>query len=373
MAEQEKLQAVACPEEQFLRKLFSKHYGRGKVSALKPEQREFGFGGWEKKIEFRHIRVRNEEELRARLVSEAPLYVSHSVGYYEFPEARPMPRKNWLGADLVFDLDAEGHSCGKFTCQECLDKVKADAMKLIDEFLLPDFGFSKGEISVNFSGSRGYHVHVRSGSVMKLDREARREIADYVSGTGLAFGRLFWTEGKKLFGPSPSQGGYGGKFARAFVGRLGDEAFAASVSRKLKKREEREKLVSSISRGNWDSIGIANREARLAEKFEEMKLTMAGRIDANVTADTTKLIRMPDSLHGGSGLSAKRMGIGELAAFDPMRDAQVFTQGQLKIRTSEAVTAVPHLVPEALGAGRALELPMASAVYLLCKKAAVLA
>ena len=97
-----------------------------------------------------------------------------------------MPRKNWLGADLVFDLDAEGHSCGKFTCQECLDKVKADAMKLIDEFLLPDFGFSKGEISVNFSGSRGYHVHVRSGSVMKLDREARREIADYVSGTGLA-------------------------------------------------------------------------------------------------------------------------------------------------------------------------------------------
>ena len=375
MAEQEKLRGVACPEEQFLRRLFSKHYGRGQLSALKPEQREFGFGGWEKKIEFRHIRVRNLEELRARLVSEAPLYVSHSVGYYEFPDARPMPRKNWLGADLVFDLDAEGHSCGKFTCQACLDHVKADALKLIEEFLLPDFGFSKDELAVNFSGSRGYHVHVRSESVMGLDREARREIADYVSGTGLAFDRLFWAEGKKFFGPRPSQGGYGGKFARAFLMRLKDDAFAASVSRKLKKPEEREKLVSSIGEGNWDNIGIANREAKLAEKFEEMRLTMAGRIDANVTADTTKLIRMPDSIHGGSGFAAKMMQVGELAGFEPMRNAPIFLEGELKVKTSEPVPAL-NIRDYSFGpmeAGRVAVLPMPAAVYLLCKKAAVLA
>ena len=270
MAGQEQLHGMAGAEEKFLRKLFSRHYEKGKISALKCEQREFGFGGWEKKIEFRHIRVKNEAELRMRLVSEAPLYVSHSVGYYEFPDARPMPKKNWLGADLVFDLDAEGHACGKFTCQKCLEDVKADAIKLIEEFLLPDFGFSKQELSVNFSGSRGYHVHVRNSAVMQLDREARREIADYVSGTGLAFERLFWNEGKKFFGPSPLQGGYGGKFARAFVKRLEDEEFALSISRKLKKPEEKAKLVSSIAEGNWDNIGIAAREKKLAEKFEHM-------------------------------------------------------------------------------------------------------
>lgn len=376
MAEQSKLHSVAWPEEQFLRKLFSKHYERGKISAVKPEQREFGFGGWEKKIEFRHIRVKNEEELRARLVSEAPLYVSHSVGYYEFPDARPMPRKNWLGADLVFDLDAEGHSCGKFTCGECLDKVKGDALKLIEEFLLPDFGFSKQEISVNFSGSRGYHVHVRGESVMSLDREARREIADYVSGTGLTFGKpMFWADGKKFFGPRPSQGGYGGKFARAFIRQLEWEDFALSISRKLKKPEEKAKLVSAISEGNWDNIGIANREGKLAEKFEQMKLTMAGRIDANVTADTTKLIRMPDSLHGGSGFAAKTMQVGELNGFEPMRSAPVFVQGELKVKTSEPVPAL-NVKDHSFGpmeTGRVIELPMACAVYLLCKKAAVLA
>jgi len=371
---------VMTDEEKFLRKRFSDYYGKSTVAVRGLEKREFGFGGWEKKIEFRHLSFRNEGELRARLAAEAPLYISHSVAYYEFPDARPMPSKNWLGSDLIFDLDTDGsacgHACGKFTCQKCLDAVKADAVKLIEEFLLPDFGFSKSELSVNFSGSRGYHVHVVSDAVYDLGREARREIADYVSGTGLSFERLFWNEGKKFFGPSPSQGGFGGKFARAFVAKLSDDAFAASIARKLKKQEEREKLKSAIERGNWDNIGIANREKKLSEKFEEMKLTMAGRIDANVTADTSKLIRMPDSIHGGSGFSAKRLASPDaIATFEPMRSAPVFGDAPLKIKATEAIPAL-NIRDFSFGpipAGEARELPEACAIYLICKKAAVLA
>ncbi len=366
-------QLVVTPEEKFLRKLFSEHYAKGKLSVIKPEQREFGFGGWEKKIEFRHIGVKGESELRAKLVSEAPLYVSYSVGYYEFPDARPMVKKNWLGADLVFDLDAEGHTCGKFTCNECMEKVKAEAHQLIEDFLLTDFGFSKSELSVNFSGSRGYHVHVMSEGVASLGREARREIADYVTGTGLAFDRLFWKDGKKLFGPKPSQGGYGGKFARAFIAKLENGQFALSISRKLKQEEEKAKLKEAIANGNWDNIGIANREKKLQEKFEEMKLTLAGRIDANVTADTSKLIRMPDSIHGGSGFAAKK--IDSLDSFEPMRDAAVFVSGGMKVKITEAVPAlrIQDFDFGPLSANEVKELPQACAVYLLCKKAAVLA
>ena len=368
-------QTAQSAEEKFLRKLFSGHYSKAKLNVNKPEQREFGFGGWEKKIEFRHIGVKNEEALRAKLVSESPLYVSHSVGYYEFPDARPMVRKNWLGADLVFDLDAEGHTCGKFTCGKCMEKVRGDAIKLIEEFLIPDFGFSKGEISVNFSGSRGYHVHVRSDAVFQLEREARREIADYVTGTGLEFSRLFWSEGKKLFGPKPSDGGFGGKFARAYLRMLEYDDFALSVSRKLKKPEERAKLKGAIGGGNWDNIGIANRDRKLQEKFEQLRLTLAGRIDANVTADASKLIRMPDSLHGGSGFAAKSMPISSLSHFEPMREAPIFRDGELKVKIVEAVPAqnIRDFSFGPIEAGRNIELPMHSAVYLLCKKAAVLA
>jgi len=364
-------------EEKFLRTTFSRHYEKGKTTVLDAGKREFGFGGWEKKIEFRHIGVKNTEELRGKLVSEAPLYVSHSVGYYEFPDARPMARKNWLGADLVFDLDADGGACGKrcgkFTCQICLDAVKKDAQRLLGDFLLSDFGFSKDDISLNFSGSRGYHVHVVSDAVRSLDRDARREIADYVTGTGLSFDRLFWEDGKKLFGPTTTQGGFGGKFAREYVKRLDEDGFALSVSRKLRKAEEREKLKSAIANGNWDNIGIANRERKLAEKFDGMKLTLAGRIDANVTADTSKLIRMPDSIHGGSGLMAKRITLDELEGFEPMRDAIAFSGGKLRVKATEAVPMVPHIVPLPIASGETIELPEASAIYLLCKKAAILA
>ena len=222
----------------------------GRFHGSSPSRREFGFGGWEKKIEFRHIRVKNEEELRARLVSEAPLYVSHSVGYYEFPDARPMARKNWLCADLVFDLDAEGHSCGKFTCGKCLDKVKGDAHQAHRGVPAADFGFSKQEISVNFSGSRGYHVHVRSESVVPLDREARREIADYVTGTGLTFDRPFLEGREEVLRPARLRRADTGASSRGHSsGSLSEEDFALSISRKLKKPEEKAKLIAAISRG----------------------------------------------------------------------------------------------------------------------------
>lgn len=361
-------------EEEYLRKRFSSYYKHAPLSVLLPEKREFGFGGWEKKIEFRHISVRNADELRTRLVNEAPLYISHSVAYYEFPDARPMVRKNWLSADLVFDLDAAEHSCGKFTCQHCMEKVKQEAQQLIEEFLLTDFGFSKGDLSVNFSGSRGYHVHVRSDAVSQLEREARREIADYVTGTGLQFERMFWKDGKKFFGPKPSDGGFGGKFARAFISRIEDEEFALSISRKLKKAEEKKKLLSSIAQGNYDNIGIANREEKLSGKFSQMRLTLAGRIDANVTADTSKLIRMADSIHGGSGFAAKSVPLSSLGGFEPMKDAPIFVDGELKVKATEPVPAltIRDFPFGPLSAGATATLPMAAAIYLLCKKAAVL-
>lgn len=376
MSEQQTIHSGAqTPEERFLRQKFSDYYASQSFAPIvrSPEKREFGFGGWEKKIEFRHIAVGSEAGLRQRLVKDAPLYVSHSVAYYEYPEARPMVRKNWLSSDLIFDLDAEAHSCGKFTCQHCMDKVKGDAVKLIEEFLLPDFGFSRSDISINFSGSRGYHVHVFSDAVAQLDREGRREIADYVGGIGLSFERLFWSDGKKFLGPKPADGGFGGKFASAFIARLDDAQFASSIARKLKKPEEKARLVSAIERGNYDNIGIANREKKLADAFDEMKLTLAGRIDSNVTADTSKLIRMANSIHGGSGFLAKS--VGSLDKFEPQRHAPIFGSEPLKVKATEAIP--PLTIKDysfgPIPAGEARELPMHSAVYLLCKKAAVLA
>jgi DNA primase small subunit len=44
-------------------------------------------------------------------------------------------------------------------------------------------------------------------------------------------------------------------------------------------------------------------------------------IDEPVTTDTNRLIRLPGSLHGGSGLAVQRIERDAIEAFDPLSDA----------------------------------------------------
>ena len=154
------------------------------------------------------------------LSQTVPSDVYHSCAYYENPDF-DMDKKGWLGADLVFDIDADHipTSCDKihdeFTCticgfsgkgitpeicpacegtkfetktwpcELCLDSARTEAVKLID-MLTNDFGFAQDELRVFFSGHRGYHIHVENEVVRSLDAMARKEIVDYVTGLGLA-------------------------------------------------------------------------------------------------------------------------------------------------------------------------------------------
>ncbi len=155
------------------------------------EKREFGFG-FEKKIDFRHKRFGENRELKEYLATNGPLYVSYSVAYYTAPEARPMVSKNIEGSDLVFDIDV--HDCklhdDKFSCDECLERAKNMVMHLIEEYLMPDFGISKKDIWVNFSGNRGYHVHVEDERYLNMNRDMRAEMIDFLNGVGFDAGEF---------------------------------------------------------------------------------------------------------------------------------------------------------------------------------------
>jgi len=148
------------------------------------EQREWGFG-FDKKIDFRHKKFDNHEMLKRYLINNAPLYVSYSIAKYVAPEGKPMENKILKGSDLIFDIDI--HNCPnhpeKFVCDDCLNSAKEEVIKLNENFLEPDFGISKKEISINFSGNRGYHVHIDSDLYKDLDKGARVELIDYLKGT----------------------------------------------------------------------------------------------------------------------------------------------------------------------------------------------
>lgn len=172
--------------------LFRRYYQKAELPISGINEREFGFGDFEKKIAFRHYSFKDAASLKKYLVDKAPAFASYSSSLYQYPDARPMEKKAWKGSSLIFDLDAsdlhlkcQAEHGRSWVCQNCLDSVKAEAVKLIEEFLVPDFGFSEKEIKVNFSGNRGYHIHVYSDEIFHLNSQERKGISDYISGLNI--------------------------------------------------------------------------------------------------------------------------------------------------------------------------------------------
>jgi len=188
--------------KQYLRKRFSDYYQNCELS-MPPElaKREWGFIFFDELPEVvmrRHKAFSSQSEALEYLRSMAPAHVYHSAAYYQIPGAATMKEKQWQGADLIFDLDADHLPAKPKSYAEMLSNVKAETLKLLD-FLLDDFGFSEDSISVVFSGGRGYHIHVRDPRVLTLESAERREIVDYLNGIGLSSDFLFKPAKHKVY------------------------------------------------------------------------------------------------------------------------------------------------------------------------------
>jgi DNA primase small subunit len=342
------------PTKIFLRRKFQEYYRKNRISSPREiSRREFGIGTLEQKIKIRHKSFLTHEELQNYLRREAPFFISYSTAYYEFPSNEPMSSKVWLGADLIFDLDVEMNLFER----EKLNKVKEETINLLD-FLLHDFGFSKKEIAVNFSGNHGYHVHVFSEKVKNLGGDERREILGYVSGEVNFKDFLRIVEGNKIFGPNEKSRGWAGRIYHDlynFIKSMNVEQLKKIKGIGEKKAKlifkERENILRALDSGRYDQIHpdvmkidkttiatsdpnvkhiiIKSVHSPLIQKIIEekaIKMKAARDTDKMVTIDTSRLIRLPDSLHGGSGFIAKSVeNLENLENFDPLKHALAFS------------------------------------------------
>ncbi|MGC8651910.1 MAG: DNA primase small subunit domain-containing protein [Candidatus Micrarchaeia archaeon] len=370
-------------------KLLSEYYARERrIAPDHVEQREFGFGDFENKIAYRHYAFKSEEQLSAYLAKEAPPFVSYSQAYYEKPDARPMENKKLLGAEMVFDLDADDLNLkcklehgSSWVCENCLESVKAETVKLIEDFLLPDFGFSEHELKVNFSGNRGYHVHVSSDRIFSLSHEARKEMSDYITANGISAAALFPTLGLRgvgLRGPKPTDYGWGGRFARGVISAINsgtsaliDLGIDSKTANMLTRK--RASIITGITAGNWDMINIPKKAEFWSNVLKSLSVKQSDSIDKNVTIDMHHIIRLPETIHGDTGLIAKKLGsLSELDRFDPMNDAIAFKEGRAKIHAAK----VPkfHMNNGQFGPynDQDVELPIYAALYLVLKRVATL-
>ncbi len=329
----------------YLRGRFRDHYRRTEITPPPAaNEREWAFIPWTDGPGTTMVRHRSLLELgdvSSFLVRKRPRHVYFSAGRFRDPGAKSMHEKDWQSADLIFDLDADhlpSVTLGEDSYAEMLAKCKAALERLLD-FLEDDFGFE--DLEIVFSGGRGYHVHVRDETVRHLEREHRREIVDYVRGIGLDFEELIETETVAGLGrKTPTErrtleieGGWGRRIHRHFMAFV-DELLAMDDADALERLQEFDGIgegkataTLNAARNNRDGLEAGNVTvhtaiAQLAERFagEAVERDNAP-IDEPVTTDTNRLIRLPGSLHGGSGLETVRLGRDELEDFDPLVDA----------------------------------------------------
>ncbi|WP_159901042.1 DNA primase small subunit PriS [Salinirussus salinus] len=372
----------------YLRGRFGDHYRRAEVTPP-PEanEREWGYVPWTEgpgDTYVRHNSLLDLGDLGEFLTRERPRHVYFSAGRYDDPSATTMSGKGWRRSDLVFDLDADHLPSADpdDSYAEMLAKCKDALYRLLD-FLETDFGFE--ELTVVFSGSRGYHVHVRDEQVQQLGSDARREVVDYVRGIGLDPEGLVRTEVRGQGGATArvlqTGGGWGRRVHRrllAFVEELaamGEEEALARLQELEGIGEGRASTVYGAVQANPEAIREGNLEAggpgirTLVESLvgETVEAENAP-IDEPVSTDTNRLIRLPGSLHGGSGLAVRRLDRDALDAFDPLTDAvpETFRSHDIAVEVTEGGTVeldgdsftLPeriHTVPESLG------------VFLMCR------
>jgi len=379
--------------------------------------REFAFLKFEGKTMFRHIGFPDESYFRRYLYENGPAHSYHSSSYYQRPEA-DMAGKGWSGADLVFDIDADHFDlpcqhehdkwrcrncsaegtgkppevckCGKaafeeelWLCERCLQAAKHETQKLLD-ILIQDFGLSPAsELVVNFSGNRGYHVHVRSQRTRNLDQSGRREVVDYIFGTGIKPEYLGFNLRAKEGRSTLAEEGWRGRAGRAVYDFIAstppEEIKRYKFGRKLTSLliDERDKALIILEESHpsmlLKAVDVGDEERLMADLSRLMEIAVkeqAAEIDTVVTTDIHRLIRLPNTLHGKTGWQVQTIQLDSLPDYDPMTSAIAFRSGEAKIYVRHAPKVRIADTEYGPYTQETVTVPLAVAMFLLCKKGA---
>lgn len=298
----------------WLKSLLNEYYQKVEKLSIPPEisKREFGFGSLSKKVTVRHRAFTDAEELLSYLKREAPAHVNHSISRYAFPDNPDINSKVREATDLIFDIDVgdlklkHPHDAS-WVCGDCFFALRQEAQKLL-EFLTDDFGFQRKEVSVNFSGSRGYHLRVKNDKVLKVGEEGRKEICGYIS-LDMDLGTMIVEHGNLVYGPKIEHGGLRGRITRTVI----KEVLSSDMPNK-------KHIAEQVKRGNWGAFPKFYGIKRIIAFAKKSAVKIP--VDSKVTTDPSHMIRMPDTIHGGSMMLART--VDDLDSFDPLNSCFVF-------------------------------------------------
>ncbi|MGZ7109286.1 MAG: DNA primase catalytic subunit PriS [Methanobacterium sp.] len=280
------------------------------------ENREFGFDHFGRGPNDRYKVFNTPNYLKRFLKSKTPFAAYCSVAFYE----KPRRRDGWIKSELVFDVDAKDiplRTCGcDNVCEICLNEAK-EIVGGISDALKQDLGLKN--IHLVYSG-RGYHVRVLDEDIMKLDSDVRSEILKYVAGTDLPKDK--YDDEESIYNLEHFSIPFG--YPRVFTDRVKYAILHITEESKLDDVNANFlKLILTnrnlLERDEWGifktNIG-PRRYKRLIKAIASLNMSL---VDAKVTIDLKRILRLPSSLH--SMVSMKCMEVKNIDSFDPFKDA----------------------------------------------------
>ena len=390
--------------QRFLLKSFRKYY-RANTPILPDRftRREFGFMFFDKSFVQRHLGFANRDDLRRYMIGNVPAHSYYSTSYYRKPAAPTMDEKEWLGAELIFDLDADHLDGAKeMTYAEMLLQIRSEMINLVDSFLLGDLGFSEDQVHITFSGGRGYHAHVRTPDIMSLGTQERRELVDYITCSGMDIDWIFpivRTAGAQISTaagtktkvnedrliPPADSGGWklrmrnGLKDTVQFIQENDlPEIKAEYPSLKGTKTsflDQAKKEVSKNGKAMFEKdtmVMLSPSTQNILVKImkEDVAYRLSGEVDEPVTADIKRLIRLPGSVHGKSGLRVTPITRQELTDFDPLQMAVPKEYGDDPVKITMRRDSQLDMLGQHFSLKGETEVPEFAAVFLVGRKMA---
>lgn len=372
---------MANEDIEFLENSFKQYYFEHSDMIGVPERaaaREFGYQKFNSGM-IRHLRIKNDNQLRLLFMKNVPSDVYCSNAYYSFPEL-PMNEKDWKEADLIFDIDAKDlqlpcrsnhtisiceqchnvstgndscSACGSLKikkrslpCKACMDASKVEVSKLT-RILTNDLNVNEADIDIYFSGNEGFHVYAYHSQFGKLDSRARSDLVDYIMFRGAIPERFGMKKTSQPTNndistfPDFEQSGWRARFSAEVYGS----------------KSKRNKIIRQLKQEGYASF---------QSMLDDLTQRIGVRIDPNVTMDVHRIFRLPGSLNSKSGLA--KIPCASLEKFDPYMEAPLLNDDPVDVFADCPVRF--RLKREQFGPftnHQKVTVPTFAAAYMVCK------
>ena len=367
--------------QRFLGAWFERHYRACRLRVEEPGQREW------MRIELdgtarRPLFYATSEHAAQEAVRRPPLGLFSSLAFYDNAQSARgysdlrAPEQ----ADVALDIDCKPGLQPDGDAFEGLSDAFLAARRQAQAALgalRRDFRLQDDEVSLRFSGGKGYHLLLTSDRFRRLGKRGREELLACLRGVNVQSSLLFPGMGGLQLPRMPPAGGASRQIWDALQALHSAARLPVTPVRLQRLVEYHAGIhgaaeVLAALKDAASPAEVLQRHPKWWEALVECALHLSGPlVDGAVLMDLRRVIRVPGSINGKTGLLCRTLQLDQLSEFDPFAEANPFAAtGTVAVRGLRSAALSVRGETHRVLAGQTASLPPCAAVPLVAQGAA---